>query len=276
MTTLGVRSIFAHAWARLLDPDSGFIILPKHLIDLFVVLPTDMDISANFDEILEGVGGNYDDLAAVIVRHFAVALDFPTPDNMAEALGVVLSLLHSILSHHGEGPDAGLRSALISNGIIPALIRSHDALTGTTEPHAAQAIFSGFCNLEVCLCMGPMLPWVTDAVEAGLLQSIISGAVTTPRTPDGEILDIGKQLSRLSMLVTLRHERVSSPAVLNLYAKFLEKLFRAVPKLQDKMAQLTSVEFLKAIIYERSTIFLVGTYVHEILQEFYAVPLRRP
>jgi hypothetical protein len=53
----------------------------------------------------------------------------------------------------------------------------------------------------------------------------------------------------------------SSPAVLNLRAVFLEKLFRTVPKLQTRMAQLTSVEFLKAIIYERSTIVLVGKYV---------------
>jgi hypothetical protein len=50
----------------------------------------------------------------------------------------------------------------------------------------------------------------------------------------------------------------ASSAVLNLRAKFLENLFRAVPKLQDKMVQLTSVEFLKAIIYERSTMVLVG------------------
>jgi hypothetical protein len=42
------------------------------------------------------------------------------------------------------------------------------------------------------------------------------------------------------------------------------------------MAQLTSVEFLEAIIHERSTIVLVGKFVHEVLQEFYAVPLRGP
>jgi hypothetical protein len=32
------------------------------------------------------------------------------------------------------------------------------------------------------------------------------------------------------------------------------------------MVQLTTVEFLKAIIYEHSTIVLVGKYVHEILR----------
>jgi hypothetical protein len=58
------------------------------------------------------------------------------------------------------------------------------------------------------------------------------------------------------------------PSIPGGHAKFLERFFRAVPKLQDKMTHLTSVEFLKAIIYERSTIILVGNFVHEILREF--------
>jgi hypothetical protein len=41
----------------------------------------------------------------------------------------------------------------------------------------------------------------------------------------------------------------------------------------NTMAQLTSVEFLKAMIYEHSPIVLVGKFVHEVLQEFYAGPL---
>jgi hypothetical protein len=68
----------------------------------------------------------------------------------------------------------------------------------------------------------------------------------------------------------------SSVAVLNLRTVFLEKPFCTVPKLQDKMVQLTSVEFLKAMIYERTTLVLVGKFVYEVLQEFYAVPLPRP
>jgi hypothetical protein len=64
--------------------------------------------------------------------------------------------------------------------------------------------------------------------------------------------------------------------VLDLRPNFLEILFRTVTKLQDKMVQLTTVECLKAIIYERSTIVLVGKYVYDILQEFYATPLQRP
>jgi hypothetical protein len=56
---------------------------------------------------------------------------------------------------------------------------------------------------------------------------------------------------------------------------FFPKLFHTVPNLQRKMATLTSTEFLKAIIYERSTIVLVAKYVHHILEVFYAVPVYR-
>jgi hypothetical protein len=40
------------------------------------------------------------------------------------------------------------------------------------------------------------------------------------------------------------------------------------------MVQLTSHEYLKAAIYERSAV-LFGKYVHEVLQEFYAAPVYR-
>jgi hypothetical protein len=67
----------------------------------------------------------------------------------------------------------------------------------------------------------------------------------------------------------------ASPAVVNLREIFLDKLFRTVPRLQLKMAELTSVEFLKAVIHERSTIVLVAKFVYEVLEEFYAVPVFR-
>jgi hypothetical protein len=41
------------------------------------------------------------------------------------------------------------------------------------------------------------------------------------------------------------------------------------------MAELTTIEFLKAIIYERSTIVLVAKFAHEILEVFYATPIYR-
>jgi hypothetical protein len=68
----------------------------------------------------------------------------------------------------------------------------------------------------------------------------------------------------------------ASPVVLTLRNVFLEKLFHTVPKLQSKMVQLDSIGFLKAMIYERATIVLVGKYVYDVLQIFYGTPVYRP
>jgi hypothetical protein len=60
------------------------------------------------------------------------------------------------------------------------------------------------------------------------------------------------------------------PQVVNLRNAFLEKILRAVPKLGRKIVELNAIDFLKAIIYERSTIVLVGKFVHDVLEIFYA------
>jgi hypothetical protein len=66
-----------------------------------------------------------------------------------------------------------------------------------------------------------------------------------------------------------------SPDIFMLRNVFLNKLFHTVPSLQQKMAELSSIEFLKAMIYERATIVLVANYVHDVLEAFYATPLYR-
>jgi hypothetical protein len=66
-----------------------------------------------------------------------------------------------------------------------------------------------------------------------------------------------------------------SPVAMTLRNTFLDKLFHTVPRLQTKMAELTTVEFLKAVIYERATIVLVAKYVHDVLEVFYASSVHR-
>lgn len=56
---------------------------------------------------------------------------------------------------------------------------------------------------------------------------------------------------------------------------FLEKLLHAVPKLGRKIVELDAVDFLKAIIYKCSTIVLVGKFVHDVLEIFYATHVYR-
>jgi hypothetical protein len=57
--------------------------------------------------------------------------------------------------------------------------------------------------------------------------------------------------------------------VVTLRNVFLEKLLRTVPKMQRKIVELDSISLLKAIIYERSTIVLLGKFVHDVLEIFY-------
>ncbi|KAJ7248235.1 hypothetical protein B0H12DRAFT_1020182 [Mycena haematopus] len=69
---------------------------------------------------------------------------------------------------------------------------------------------------------------------------------------------------------------MGSPAVLSIRTIFLDKLLNTVPILRQKMLELDSASFLKAIIYQRSTIVLVARYVRDILEVFYSVPIHRP
>ncbi|KAJ7267675.1 hypothetical protein B0H12DRAFT_1209080 [Mycena haematopus] len=67
----------------------------------------------------------------------------------------------------------------------------------------------------------------------------------------------------------------SSDKLIELRAVFLAKLFTDLPQLHTQMAELSNTEFLKAIIYPRSTIALVAKFAYEVLEVFYEVPVFR-
>jgi hypothetical protein len=67
----------------------------------------------------------------------------------------------------------------------------------------------------------------------------------------------------------------SSDALVELRAIFLGKLFTDPPELRSQMIRLSNIEFLKAIIYPRSTIALVAKFAFDVLEVFYAVPVFR-
>ncbi|KAJ7274405.1 hypothetical protein B0H12DRAFT_396933 [Mycena haematopus] len=67
----------------------------------------------------------------------------------------------------------------------------------------------------------------------------------------------------------------SSDKLVNMRAVFLGKLFTDLPQLRSQMAELSNTEFLKAIIYPRSTIALVAKFAYEVLELFYEVPVFR-
>ncbi|KAJ7231405.1 hypothetical protein B0H12DRAFT_1029491 [Mycena haematopus] len=67
----------------------------------------------------------------------------------------------------------------------------------------------------------------------------------------------------------------SSDKLVELRSIFLRKLFTNLPNLRNRMAELSNTEFLKAIIYPRSTIALVAKFAHDVLAVFYDVPVFR-
>ncbi|KAJ6501158.1 hypothetical protein C8R47DRAFT_970601, partial [Mycena vitilis] len=67
----------------------------------------------------------------------------------------------------------------------------------------------------------------------------------------------------------------ASATVVTLRAKLLADLFIKLPELQTRMAELSDVDFLKAIVYPRSSIALVAKFMYEVLEVFYAVPVFR-
>jgi hypothetical protein len=67
----------------------------------------------------------------------------------------------------------------------------------------------------------------------------------------------------------------SSETLVEICVIFLGKLFNDLLNLGHRMAELSNTEFLKAIIYPRSTIALVAKYAFDVLELFYAVPVFR-
>ena len=67
----------------------------------------------------------------------------------------------------------------------------------------------------------------------------------------------------------------SSVELVLLRESFMVHLFNYAPRLRHFMVELNTIEFLKAMIYERSSIALVAKFVHDVLQIFYATPIFR-
>ena len=67
----------------------------------------------------------------------------------------------------------------------------------------------------------------------------------------------------------------SSDLMVELRNVFLRKLFSDLPYLQQWMVELSNMEFLKAIIYPRSTIALVAKFAFDVLEFLYAAPVFR-
>jgi hypothetical protein len=58
-----------------------------------------VDIPANFEEILSAVGGGYDELASVVIKHISLGLTLPNSDMKVIMLSVALVFLDKTAAH---------------------------------------------------------------------------------------------------------------------------------------------------------------------------------
>ncbi|KAJ6580569.1 hypothetical protein DFH09DRAFT_1275689 [Mycena vulgaris] len=162
--TRGVRQIVARAWKSYIRDASPKRALPHFL----TVLVEHLDNHADFEGNLEGVGGTIPDLVSVLIQQISYAVAAPKSKGTMMALAAVTDFLE----HMGDAE--GFHSALISQGMVPALVSAMSALDGSrtnvTYPTITVCLIHLIDHLKQPLGHRP----IAEAVKAGLRRSIIS------------------------------------------------------------------------------------------------------
>ncbi|KAJ7776881.1 hypothetical protein DFH07DRAFT_979065 [Mycena maculata] len=120
---LGQQESDGLAWATIvrhndLAPDAPQPSLGEISIPLLSL--TDAEDIKDLEEIMDACGGSYSDLAIVLIRHLSLVAADSKSEVALGALTSVLMFLHWTYEHDG------FRSALLSNGIISALVSALD------------------------------------------------------------------------------------------------------------------------------------------------------
>ncbi|KAJ6507527.1 hypothetical protein DFH09DRAFT_1438006 [Mycena vulgaris] len=174
----GVRMIVAHAWVLVLDTHNDQQERRLRDVGRFLQLILKPSLLANFEEVVDGVGGSLFDLAVIIVkhiRHVVPAADSPTSVATIHNLSGIFKLLIAA-PHHT--PDTRLRSYLVDNGIVTTLVTLIRALTAGTTPLAPKIMFSAFTMLDPMITgpghMGILA--IIEALKAGLLLAVLASS----------------------------------------------------------------------------------------------------
>ncbi|KAJ6571083.1 hypothetical protein B0H19DRAFT_1346204 [Mycena capillaripes] len=130
-STPGVRRLLAIAWKAMIQDDAPFGGGSDSFYavsDIVSLLIHRRDSSVNFEEVVDAVGGNIEDMASTVIRHFVCAFSQPDFTGHGKFLVSCLGFLD---------PECGgavrLKMALHSIGFIPILISTLLALHGTAE-----------------------------------------------------------------------------------------------------------------------------------------------
>ncbi|KAJ7661301.1 hypothetical protein DFH06DRAFT_1325616 [Mycena polygramma] len=184
-STPGVRRLLAAAWKEKISGELRFsrdslrFNGPFHAIGgLLAIVADGNDKESNFDEILEGVGGNITDLASTMVQHLArvehSASAFTDPPHALDP-HIATIFVGGCFSFWIGNPEIRCRltAALQSVGYIPRLITTIFNLLDTIGIGKAL----GMCIYEVTMVL-ETIPSIALAFDSGLLRVVITIAAS--------------------------------------------------------------------------------------------------
>ncbi|KAJ7661991.1 hypothetical protein DFH06DRAFT_1397830 [Mycena polygramma] len=164
-TTPGVLRILAMAWKAVVDaPRTQPERLMREVYNLTLVMPIENRNSAQFDEVVDGVGGTLQDLAATFVQHFSLAAASPNSEFTGQYL------MSAGIFVVGTPDPAPFRDALRAHPMLPTVLTTISALHGTPSVQAL-----AFCLTYLCDTLGwpPGYTHVAQAIDAGVLRVVV-------------------------------------------------------------------------------------------------------
>ncbi|KAJ7151793.1 hypothetical protein C8R43DRAFT_1190283 [Mycena crocata] len=174
----GLPVVVATIWKQTLQPryqlmsNSAFADVCKYLALCAIKVE-----SNRFDELVEGTGGDLDDLCLVVIRHIELSMRSESQRGVNPPL--ILLFFHSILAFliNAQIRKTCFLEALVTRGIITALVSAMyflETSTSVTEDASSQAE-KGWAILEGLLLDEVGWRRTNEALKAGLLRAIVSG-----------------------------------------------------------------------------------------------------
>ncbi|KAJ7499947.1 hypothetical protein FB451DRAFT_1358948 [Mycena latifolia] len=172
--TPGVRVVVGRAWVIFLKQENAPGL--KGICDFLCAdMPTPDTRIARRDDLVDGAGGTFSDLASTIVRH----LEYLVADKLSSLSAVQIFMLGAIFDFVVEtinrgGLDGPYEAALMSGGLIGVLTRAGCALHCAlkTESTALKMLRQCFALITQRFQRCPGRSWVAEACEGGLLRMV--------------------------------------------------------------------------------------------------------
>ncbi|KAK7036356.1 hypothetical protein R3P38DRAFT_3263717 [Favolaschia claudopus] len=189
--TPGVPRILAIAWkAAVSAPRVRPEWLMQEVYNMTFSMPMKDSTQETFKEVIEGVGGSLQALAATYEKHFSLAAaPSPNTELAADYLMVAGAFLYIGAA---EADSVPLRDALRAHPLLPTVLTTISALHG--KPAAGKAL--AFCLTYVCDTLGssPGYTYAAQAFQAGLLRVLITLAVSVAKTGKDRRDDTGNPI----------------------------------------------------------------------------------